>query len=374
MQAQSDQYFDLAQLPLFTTLLLRLEDARYVLGITINHTISDAWSVQVLENELGELYQAYREGRRAALAPLHLQAKDYAVWEQGLIGGSAGDRHRQYWYEKLSGPLPYFGLSAYFKGDPSPGARHTSYRRSIREGCAALADAPFGQYEAMLGTVTRTAPTAAGGYRVVIDADLLARIHQFGHAANATPFEVLLAGFHLMLYRLTANADVVVGVLVAQREHNAFRDVVGWFMNTLLYRTRIDEDHSVTQLLAALRDTSLGALQHQVYPFEQLLEALDVSVDAIGAVRLNYINYNVARRIGPVQPGHLQGNFRANFNLECSLTEYSDGVEITCMYNADLFTADTVALFFRHFSEVLGGMLEAPGRKVRDLLAAPAHG
>src|SRR6185312_7640491 len=100
---EARRVFDLAAGPLFRAALLRLHAEDHVLLLSMHHTVSDGWSMEVLFRELSSLYAAYREGRESPLPELAVQYADYAVWQREQLAGDALDRQLSWWRERLAG-------------------------------------------------------------------------------------------------------------------------------------------------------------------------------------------------------------------------------------------------------------------------------
>ncbi|MEC1797397.1 condensation domain-containing protein, partial [Bacillus mojavensis] len=98
------QPFDLSQAPLFRAGVVKVSDGRHLLLVDMHHIISDGVSVNTLIREFGELY-ANQE-----LPPLHIQYKDYAVWQEAFKKGDTYKTQEAYWLKQLEGELPVLDL------------------------------------------------------------------------------------------------------------------------------------------------------------------------------------------------------------------------------------------------------------------------
>jgi non-ribosomal peptide synthetase component F len=85
---------------------------------------------------------------------------------------------------------------------------------------------------------------------------------------------VVLAGFEALLYRLSGQRDLRVGIPVSGRHQPGTEGLIGFFVNTLVVRAEIDPGDRVSDLLAQVRERMHGAQAHADLPFEQLVEAL----------------------------------------------------------------------------------------------------
>ncbi|WP_139837543.1 condensation domain-containing protein, partial [Xenorhabdus beddingii] len=205
--------FDFTQGPLIRGQLLQQADEEHVLLLTQHHIISDGWSISVLMNEMGVLYRAALADQDASLPPLPIQYADYAVWQRGGLQEAALIAQRDFWCDQLKGAPALLEL-------PTDRPR------------------PAGQ-------------TFIGGrVPLHIDAGLLASLKGLGQRHNTTLFMTVLAGWSIVLARLSGQDDLVIGTPVANRPHRELEGLIGFFVNTLALRVRCHDGLSVADLLA----------------------------------------------------------------------------------------------------------------------------
>src|SRR6185312_2977781 len=230
--------FDLGSAPLLRATLLRLGEREHVLSVVMHHIVSDGWSMGVLIGELGALYEGYREGRDAVLAELPVQYGDFAMWQRRWLRGPELERQLAYWQERLAGaPVELEGLA------DRPRPEILSGRR--------------------------------GGRRFEIGAELSEGLRHLAQREGVSQFMVLLAAWQLLLWRYSGQGDVVVGTPIANRNRREIEGLIGFFVNTLVLRTAVAGGDSFRDLLARVREVTLGAYAHQDLPFEKLVEELE---------------------------------------------------------------------------------------------------
>ncbi len=100
---EAQRPFDLASGPLIRAKLLRLSADEHVLVLVMHHIITDAWSMSVLFEEIGQLYEAFAAGLPSPLPDLPIQYGDFARWQRESLTGEVLDRHLAYWRQQLAG-------------------------------------------------------------------------------------------------------------------------------------------------------------------------------------------------------------------------------------------------------------------------------
>ncbi|MEQ1514841.1 MAG: condensation domain-containing protein, partial [Lysobacteraceae bacterium] len=237
VEAEAVVPFDFEQGPLIRGRLLRTSEEEHVLLITQHHIVSDGWSTGVMVREFAALYTAFCAGHEDPLPPLAIQYADYAAWQRDWLQGEELVRQTAFWREHLVGAPALLELPM---DRPRPAVQsHVG------------GTLPFG-----------------------LSAELTAQLKQLGQRQGTTLFMVLLAGWSLLLSRLSGQDDVVIGTPVANRQRREVEGLIGFFVNTLALRMRVGETASVADLLAQVKDTTLGAFAHQELPFEQVVEAV----------------------------------------------------------------------------------------------------
>ncbi len=235
--------FDLSQGPLVRASLLMLSETEYAFLLTMHHIISDGWSMSIFMRELRILYKALCLGQAPQLPELTIQYADFAEWQQQWLKGNRLEDQLAYWREQLSGPLPVLDL-------PTDHSRPKiqTFNGSVES--LTLSEELTGQLK-----------------------DLQSR------KEDCTLFMLLLAAFDLLLYRYSGQTDIIVGSPTAGRKRTELENLIGFFLNTLVLRTKLDGDPSFTELIGRVREVALQAYANQDIPFERLLEGLHIERD-----------------------------------------------------------------------------------------------
>jgi len=330
--------FDLACGPLLKARLLRLEDDQHLFVLTMHHIISDGWSMAVLVDQVLNCYQAFRRGDENPLPPLRIQYKDYAVWQRQQLSGAQLETHQNYWWQQLGGEIPVLALPTDF---PRPPVKTYSGDRMT----SVLAQA------------------------VVQDALRL------GQQQGASLFMVLLATVNALLYRYTFQQDIIVGSPLAGRERQELEEQIGFYVNTLALRTRPSADDSFSALLDKVKTTTLEAYEHQIYPFDRLVDELRLRRDAsrsplfdVLVVLQNLESGGESPTIEDLKAGNFElDNPVSKFDLSFRFWEVRNELHVQIEYNTDLFKRATIERMLGHLSTLFRSAMAHPEQRIANL-------
>ncbi|QXH44122.1 amino acid adenylation domain-containing protein [Pseudomonas xanthosomatis] len=339
---QLRQPFDLAEGPLLRLTVATLDDDQHVLLLTQHHIVSDAWSMQLMIEELLALYGALREGRAAELAPLQVNYCDYAWWQRQWLASSVGEQQLAYWRGQLGEEQPVLAL---------PFDRPRPARPSLRGGLLSR----------------RLGPA------------LSAAVAEQAQAHGCTPFMLLLAAYQVLLWRYSGQADIRVGVPVAGRNRLETERLIGFFVNTQVHRAQLQGSDTFAGLLAQVRETALQAQQHQDLPFEQLVEALQPQ-RSLAHTPLFQVLFNhharaaEARWQAPLAGLEVQPlswpQEAAKFDLTLETQELDGDIEAAFIHASDLFDASTIERLADHYLQLLQAFVGQPGLRLGEPVLA----
>ncbi len=331
--------FDLERGPLLRVSLLRLAEDDHVLVLVQHHIVSDGWSMQVMVEELVQLYAAYSRGLEVALPTLPIQYADYALWQRSWMEAGEKERQLAYWTGLLGGEQPVLEL---------PFDRPRPVRQSHR----------------------------GAQFILELDIDLSQALRRVAQQEGATAFALLLASFQALLYRYSGQADIRVGVPIANRNRVETERLIGFFVNTQVLKADLDGRMGFDELLAQARQRALEAQAHQDLPFEQLVEALQpersLSHNPLFQVLFNYQSEargnGQAFRFDELQMESVQFDSRtAQFDLTLDLTDEEQRFCAVFDYATDLFDASTVERLAGHWRNLLRGIVANPRQRLGEL-------
>ncbi len=336
---ESIRPFDLRVAPLLRALLVRLGDEDHAVALTGHHIVSDGWSQNLLAREIGVLYEAFATGQPAQLPPLPVQYADFAVWQRRNLTEEVLAGHLAWWRERMAGTPPLLELPA---DRPRP---------------------PLQSFAGAFRGATWVPP-------------FVESLRALARREHGTLFQVLLAGFKALVTRLTGQEDVLVGSPMANRPRPELEGLIGFFANTLVLRTGLSGDPPFRELVTRVRETSLGAWEHQDLPFERLVEELrprrDPSYNPVFQVMFVHHSDLAAAEPTLALPGLTAepfGGTRAvsRYDLEVYALESDGGLFLALAFCTALFDAERIERLLGHLETLLQGALADPGLRLSEL-------
>ncbi|WP_404824747.1 amino acid adenylation domain-containing protein [Pseudomonas tussilaginis] len=338
VKVQVQRPFDLREGPLLRVNLLQVSDDEHVLLLVQHHIVSDAWSMQVMVEELVQHYRACSQGLQADLPPLAIQYADYAVWQRQWMAVGERERQLDYWTAQLAGAQGVLELPA---------------------------DHP------------RPATLSARGGRVDLQLDegLVEQLRQLAQAQEVTLFMLLLASFQTLLHRYSGQDDIRVGVPIANRDRLETERLIGFFVNTQVLKADFSTHRSFLELLQHAKEAALGAQQHQELPFEQLVEALqpERSLSHNPLFQAMYNHQSTTRQAEPLTlPGLTVEALEwdagtAQLDLTLETQDSGHGLSAALIYASDLFEHRSIERMARHWLNLLQGIVADPQATIAGL-------
>ncbi|GAA3388274.1 amino acid adenylation domain-containing protein [Streptomyces roseoviridis] len=321
--------FDLETGPLVRAHLYRTGTTSTLL-LLCHHIVWDEGSLPVLEAELAALYESLATGRPAELPALPVQYADYSLWQQR---DDTPERQLDYWREHLRDapaepPLP--------------------------------TDRPRPERQAFRGAF----------HRFVMPRPVAEGVRALARGEDATPFMVLLAGLALTLHRRTGRRDLVLGSPVSVRGRSELDALIGYFVNLLPLRVRVEEGMDFRDLVRHVREVAIGGYRHQEAPFDAIAGAVmaerpdDRTEDRNPLCQLLLELHPLDTR--PLSVGgtevtrELYSNPVSRFDLSISVDDRGTDFTGRFEYDCDLFDAATMAELCEAWLGTLAAAVETP--------------
>jgi amino acid adenylation domain-containing protein len=332
-QREVGRAFDLSADLMLRARLVLLSEHEHVILFTLHHIASDGWSIGILVREFKELYEAREQGREATLPALPIQYVDYAHWQRQWLEGPGLQKQLAYWSERLSGIPIVHGL---------PLDRERTNRP---------------EYE-------------GGVYGQPLGMQLLHELNDVVRREQCTFFMLLETAFALLVSRYSGESDVVIGTPIADRTHQEVEGLIGFFINSLVLRSRFEGNVSLREALAAQKQIILGAYAHRDVPFEVLVEHLNperhLGHDPVFQIVFGLNNTQrealklSSLEIAPV----VHDKVLSKVDLELVVSEGPQGLWVGWTYRKDLFAAETIERMAGSFERLLRGIVADANRRI----------
>ncbi|HLW77376.1 MAG TPA: amino acid adenylation domain-containing protein, partial [Bryobacteraceae bacterium] len=327
--------FDLAVGPLLRGHLFKLRDADYRFYVALHHLIFDGVSLhRTVLPELAAIYHAFAAGEPSPLPEPRLQYADFALWQQRWQHSASTTEQVNYWRERLSEPLPVLQLPADRARPPMPSGR---------------------------GAVEK----------LPLSSELSSAVGRRSKTESVTPYMFLLASFQVLLHRLTGQEELVVGAVTDSRRRHDFDPLIGYFLNTLVLRTRANASAPFREYLAEVKDVVAGALANGDVPFDRLVRELQPKRDLS-----RHPYFQVLFSIQPPAP-RLEAPWEltqmdissgaSKVDLYLEIDERADRLIARFIYNTDIFDSATIQRLACHWLTILEAAVADPGTRLRDL-------
>jgi amino acid adenylation domain-containing protein/natural product biosynthesis luciferase-like monooxygenase protein len=326
---------DLRKGPLLRGHLIALAEQEHVLLFTVHHFAWDAWSGAIFTRELSAVYRALVAGGKPELPDLPIQYADFVLWQRQSLDERTLAPSLDFWSRELAGAPRMLELPT---DRPRPLVQ--SHRGAVRH--------------------------------FQIPPDVGHALRALARDNDVTLFMTMVAAFSVFLARCSGQNDICIGTPMANRNRAEVENIIGFFVNTVVLRTRVDADSSFLDLLRRVRATVLAAYEHQDAPFERVVDALGperrLSHSPLFQVMLAFQNAPAATPdLAGVQLRAIQTDTPpAVFDLTFDVTEDGDRLACIFKYSTDLFDAATIERMALRFQTLLRGLVSAAHERLAD--------
>jgi len=327
--------FDLAHGPLLRALLVHLSDDDHRLFLTLHHIIFDGVTIyQILLPELHALYEAFSHGKPSPLAPLPIRYTDFATWQRASQQKEDFAQELAYWKEQLAGAPQVLELPA---DRPRPAVQSSRGSMQAFAFPSQLADA----------------------------------LKALSSREGVTLYMTLTAAFQALLHRYTGQTDLVIGTVTSDRKRPEVQGLVGYFLNTVVLRTKMEGDPTFRELLGRVREVVISARGHEEVPFEYVVKELQPE-RSLSYTPLIQVMFSYQPPLPELPAGWTCSQmdvqtYTTKFDLSVELDERAEGLIGRFVYNTDLFEDATMLRMIGHLETLLEGIVADPGEHIAQL-------
>ena len=311
-----------------------------------HHIAFDGWSTNIFMQELAEVYQALCQDKAIGLPPLDITYADYAIWQRAYLQDAVLNGEMNYWRETLKG------------------------------------------YETLVLPTDKPRPSAIDyvgkDVHFCLPQALSEKLRALAKEQETTLYSVLLSGFYVTLATLSGQSDLVIGTPSDNRHHAQTQSLLGFFVNSLVLRTELDQSQRVDEFIQQVHGVVTSAKVHQELPFEKLVDALNIEKD-LSRHPIFQIMFSVQsfgadekdRTSLPFLPASLKesdGLFSpAKFDLSLFLDDGQSSITGSINYAVSLFDENSVERLAAIYQAVLGAMVDQSTDTIGQLDSLPDH-
>ncbi|MCE7996681.1 MAG: non-ribosomal peptide synthase/polyketide synthase [Roseivirga sp.] len=322
--------FDLSTPLLMRVGLIETGPDHHHLMVDIHHIVIDGISQEILIKEFMALYN------NEALPALKISYKDFAVWQQGEEQQEKVVRQANFWKEVFSEEVEALDLPTDF------------VRPAIKSNAGSVLSFEINQEQT-------------------------ARLKAIADGEEATMFMVMLAVYNTLLAKLTNKEDIIVGNTIAGRHWPDLENMFGMFVNTLSLRNQPKGELTFKAFLSMLKSNTLTCLENQDYPYEELIEDLQVERDTsrnpLFDVMFSYQNYQETKLEIPDLTLSQLPNYQAisKFDLTLFVFEKEGRLKLDVEYASELFKEETIQRFISNFEQIVSAVIRDVNTPLKDI-------
>lgn len=322
--------FDLHQAPLFRTKLLRVSEGDPILFLDFHHIAIDGLSILNLVEDLLTIFYGNHSVNKS------IGFKDFVLWEADKVRSESFVLQREFWHRQFESSSPTLDLPTDFSRPP-------------------VFDPRGARIEFQLGEETANA------------------LRGLARRNDCTPFVLMLSLYKLLLFKYSGQDEVMVGVPVAGRNHPDLLKMYGMFVNNLAMRGHFTAEDSFSQFLGRTRTQVNEALENQEYPFETLINDLNLRTDAsrnpIFDTMFNYQNMGMPASSGALKASRYFFNPGfSKFDLSIEFFDQGKGpLPYSFEYSTSLFKESTILKINELYRILISRILEDQQVRLRDL-------
>ncbi|MFK8113963.1 MAG: amino acid adenylation domain-containing protein, partial [Rubripirellula sp.] len=349
--AETQRPFDLRTGPLLRMKLFKLAEDDWIVVATTHHIVVDFWSLVLILGELRVHYPKCVADERIEIAPPEQDYFDFVADQRRLLASPRSESLKAYWE-------------------------------------ATLSDVP-----AVLEIPTdKVRPASFSGRAKVTglkcSAELGRRINEVAKQTHTTSSSVVMAALQVLLSRYSGEEKFIIGSPFAGRTRSDLEDTVGFFVNMLPLVADLSGHPTFTDLVRRAGDRLVDSMQHEEYPFAQIVRDLDPPRDTSRSpliqVSCTFEKAHVREeegRAGYLFPaavesteiaGLRQENYyvphqTCHYDLEFIFEQTGDDLHGMIVFCEDLYEEESVAKLAENFISLMSQLLDDTESRISNV-------
>ncbi len=337
IKADINRTFDLSRdYPMRVVVYQRgLKKPHYTVLLNIHHIAFDGWSTDILMRELHAYYEHFANEAPLALDELALHYKDFASWQRNYLQGERLEKERQFWTNTLSGYEPL--------------VLPTDYARPA-------------QFD-----------YTGEDYLFTINADLSNHLRKLAQRSGVSLYTVMLSAWNILMSKLSGQEDIIIGTPMANRHHAQVENMVGFFVNSLVLRNRIQGEQCIADVIDRVSKNLSLAQSHQDLPFEQVMDCLKVEPDQsrhpIFQVMFGVQSFGSQIKSPIFDVVSFSENYDvAKFDITLMVDDFGNEFKGNLNFATHLFSRGSIERLVEQYQRVLEQIINTPDKLVKDVI------
>ncbi len=328
-----DRKFDFSVAPLLRVGLAKISENHYIILISTHHIVADGYSFKIFIEDFCKLYNGQK------IDSPKIDYIDYSEFEKNGFENGAFEEAENYWVTKLKDNIPILNLPTNF-------ARPSSF-------------------------------TYAGSrISKTINKSLSKSILNFCKENGITPFMFMISVYYILLYKYSNNAEILVGTPASNRTFHETSDIIGMFVNTLVFKATINDDDNFIELLKNIKEISLENFKYQNYPFSKLIKKLNIKRDPSRNVLFDtmfiYQNNGMPDLSLLGKANYILPDSKTSkFDLSLEVVPNESTMELNFEYCTDLFTKEFIKDLSENYIQLIKNVLKVPDNLIKNIDILP---
>jgi len=321
----------LTEFPLWRASLVTVRDDLHYFGFVVHHIIFDGVSTAIFFEEFEQEYNARRSGTVPKIEPPTVQFADFSVWQRKRMSAGAWQESVDYWSETLR-DVDVMDIP----GD-RPLPPETTY---------------------------------AGSAEVSTWQGLAAQVNDLASSLSTTPITVYATAMACLYNRYSGSEDVIFGMPTANRAEVECERTIGFFINMLPLRCRINPDATFRECLSDVQRRFRAGQVHGQLPLEEIIAGAGVKRESARSTLFQYTltmnEWGEPLRLDGITADESEPEFtHAKFFQSWTVTQKGGDLAVHTAYNTDIFDAATIGTMQRAFVGILRRAMSLPDASIR---------
>ena len=176
-----------------------------------------------------------------------------------------------------------------------------------------------------------------------------------------------------MLNKYTGKSDIIIGSPISGREQRDLEDQIGFYVNTIPLRNGVNSSHKFSDFLKEVKQNCIEAYDHQVYPFDMLIEDLNLERDTSRNPLFEIVLSLQEANSDSILFDGISTTFMkpevnfSKFDLHFNFEETAGGMKLGIVYNPDLYGSKRIERLGSHFLVLMQNILNTPDETISNL-------